>query len=261
MSRLWPEELRGVMLSGQVALVRKPLLGGSPKKGGALVLPVDPEDQEQLLHALDQALPRLSAGHSRLGLVLAGSLTRYALTPAVSALLSVQEETALARQAFIQRYGDASTDWTVRHQVQGLNDPFICSAVETAFLQKLKACCDRCKIQLSQVEPLLAVVWRKARRRIPETANWLAVAEPGRVHLVSLRRRAWMSLASVRTHGDFEDALATVLQREASVLEADADATVWVMSAATGVSLPTSRPWRWLNQRDSTTPCLDFVLA
>jgi hypothetical protein len=70
-----------------------------------------------------------------------------------------------------------------------------------------------------------------------------------------------MSLASVRTHGDFEGALATVLQREASVLEADADATVWVMSAATGVSLPTSRPWRWLNQPDSDTPCLDFALA
>jgi hypothetical protein len=258
---LWPDELRGVVSPRHLALVRKPLLGRPSGQDYSHVLATDEESHEQILAAFEQGLTELAAEQSTLKLMLAGSLARYALTMPVSALLSVEEETALARQAFVQRYGDASQSWTVRHQVQGLSDPFICSAVETAFLDKLKMLCQTHKIQLAQAEPLLAVAWRKARHQLPGKANWLAVTEPGRVHLISLHNRAWINLASARTHGDWESVLVTLLQREASVLDGNENEAVWLMSAEPGLSLPSARPWRWLTTPQSDAPYLDFVLG
>jgi hypothetical protein len=149
----------------------------------------------------------------------------------------------------------------VRYQIQGLGDPFLCSAVETAFIDKLKSLCQNHKIDLERAEPLLSIAWRKARRQIPGKANWLAVTEPGRVHLVSLYNRAWVNLASSRTHGNWEAVLATLLQREASILDRNEDETVWLIGTEPGVTLPEARPWRWLTRPKGDTPYLDLVLG
>lgn len=261
MSRLWPDSLLGVLSPRHIALAKKPLLGRATGAQFSRALEGDEDDHAQVLEAFEQGLATLSAGRSKLKLVLAGSLARYALTMPVTTLLSVEEESALARQTFVQRYGDASQSWTVRYQAQALGDAFLASAVENTLLEKLKTLCQTYKVELESVEPLLATAWRKSRRQLPRKASWLAVTEPGRVHLLALHDRAWLSLASAHTHEDWEAVLATLLQREAAVLDRKGDETVWLMGAASGINLPAARPWRWLTTPTGDTPYLDFVLG
>ncbi len=271
MSRLWPERLLGVLSPRHIALAKQPLLGRATGAQFSRALEGDEDDHAQVLEAFEQGLVTLSAGHSKLKpaslkLVLAGSLARYALTVPVTTLLSVEEESALARQTFVQRYGDASLSWTVRYQAQGLGDAFLASAVDNTLLDKLKTLCQTYKVELESVEPLLATAWRKSRRQLSRKASWLAVTEPGRVHLLAVHDRAWLSLASAHIHEDWEAVLATLLQREAAVLDRNVlskngDETVWLMGAAPGINLPAARPWRWLATPTGDTPYLDFVLG
>lgn len=259
MSRLWPDNLLCVLSPRHLALVRSPLFGRAAGQNYSRPLTADEDDYQEVLAAFDQALSQLPEGQARLKLVLAGALARHALTTPVTALLSVDEEAALAGQTFARRFGDASRDWTVRYMVQGLGEPLFCSAVPSVLLEGLKKSCDACGVQLASVESLLAIAWRKARKQLPRNAGWLAVAEPGRVHLASLHNRAWLNLASARTHGDWEGALATLLQREASVLGRNEDEPVWLMGAEPGMTLPAARPWRWALPPQGDTPYLDLV--
>ncbi|MGA7178765.1 MAG: hypothetical protein WBX11_04145 [Thiobacillaceae bacterium] len=261
MSRLWTNDLLGVLSPQHIAVVKKTLFGRTAGEGFTQALQADEDDHDSMLETFGQGLSQLAVVGSRLRLVLAGSLARYALTMPVNALLSMEEETGVARQTFVQRYGDASQGWTVRYQVQGLGEPFLCSAVETTLLDKLRMLCQNRKVVLSAVEPLLAIAWRKARRRLPGKAGWLAVTEPGRVHLIALQKNSWVNLASSRTHGDWETVLATLLQREASILERNENETVWLMATEPGLNISKARPWRWLTTPQGDTPYVDFVLG
>ena len=261
MSRLWTDELLGVVSPQNIALVKKPLFGTASAGGFSQTLQVDEDDHESILETFGQGLAQLSAPRSKLKLVLAGSLARYALTTPVNSLLSVEEETVLARQTFVHCYGDVSQDWMVRYQVQGLGEPFLCSAVEIGFVDKLRVLCRKHKIELRSMEPLLAIAWRKARRQLPSGTGWLAVTEPGRVHLISLQNRSWAHLAGSRTHGEWETVLATLLKREASIIDRSEDEPVWLMATGPGVKLSETRSWRWLTAPRGDTPHLDLVLG
>lgn len=261
MSRLWPDELLCVLSPQHLALIDKSLFGRGSGQNISRTLAADEDDHQAVLAAFEQALAQFEGKRSRLRLVLAGAFARYALTMPVTALLSAEEEAALARQCFIQRFGEASQAWVVRHKVQGLGEPFFCCAAPAALLDGIKALCTSRKIQPVSAEPLLAFAWQEARRKLPGRAGWLAVTEPGRVHLIALSNRAWVQLASTRTHDGWETALATLLQREASVLGRSADEPLWLIGAAPGMTLPDARPWRWLTAPQSDAPYLDLVMG
>jgi hypothetical protein len=84
------------------------MFGRASRNGFSHTLQADDEDPLLILDAFAEGLSQLKISQSKLRLVLAGSLARYALTMPVKTLLSVEEETALARQTFMQRYSEAS---------------------------------------------------------------------------------------------------------------------------------------------------------
>lgn len=257
MSLLRPERIHAILAPGRLVLFRN--------AGDCQEIPLqDDGNEEGFLSQVEEAISKYVTSKSRLGLMLAGSHARYALTAPVDTLLSEKEEGALARQAFRERYGDASQDWIVRHQAQELGQAFFACAVEPDLISGIQSIGMNSGIRIDSIEPLLAVLYTQPMRIKPVQDGWLAIAEPGWLHLVLLKGRAWVQMASVRTFGHWADELKTLLMREATLHGQNHDAPLWLVSAIPGLSVPAQfSSWRLLPGRaaKSNMPYVDLALG
>lgn len=257
MSRFRPDRLYATLAPGQLVLART--AGGSevfPLQGGS-------EDAGTVLPQLELAFDKFATRKGRLRLMLGGAYARYALTAPVGALLSEVEEDALARQAIRQHLGDATEGWTVRYRIQERGQPFLACAVETALIDGIQSLCAKRGIRVDSIQPLLAWAYAQSARA-PRRDGWLAVVEPGWLHLILLQGWAWMHLASVRTFGGWEDELDILLRREAVLHGQDHEAPLRLVSAIPGLSCPARFPsWQLLPAASakSDTPYLDLALG
>lgn len=196
---------------------------------------------------LEQAVAEYTSSKCRLQLMLAGDYARYALTAPVGSLLSEHEEAALARQAFRERYGETLQEWEIRYQPQELGKPFLACSVESGLVKGAQSLKSGHEIRVDSIRPLLAVAYAQFARSRHARAGWLAIVEPGWLHLVLLQDRAWMQLASTRTFGEWADDLNILLMREASLHGQNAKAPLWLTSAVPSLKIPTQfDTWHWL---------------
>lgn len=257
MSLLRSERLHAVLSSGQIILAR----GGSDR--AAYPLQGEAGDSGAALRQLKQVLEKSASPHARLHLMLAGEWARYALTAPVPELLSVQEEETLARQAFRERYGEASQQWTVRYLPQNMGQPLLACAADSTLIEGMQALCRECDVRLASLQPMLAVMRGQLGRRSPARDGWLVVVEPDRLYLVLLQDRSWMQMASAKTFGDWAEALDKLLKREATLHGRNHDDPVWMVSAVPGLEIPAHRPsWRWLSSPpvNGGQPYIDVAL-
>lgn len=257
MSLLRSERLHAILSSGLLVLAR----GNNDHT--AYPLQGDAEDSGTVLRQLKQVLEKSASPHARLRLMLAGEWARYALTAPVPELLSALEEEALARQAFRERYGEASQQWSVRYLPQNPGQPFLACAADSALVEGMQALCRECDVRLVGLQPMLAVMRGQLGRRSPARDGWLVVVEPDRLHLVLLQDRSWMQMASAKTFGNWIEALDKLLKREATLHGREHDDPVWMVSAVPGLEIPAHRPsWRWLAPPpvNGGQPYIDFAL-
>jgi hypothetical protein len=185
---------------------------------------------------------------SRVHIVVAGDWVRHGLSPPVNAALSAGEEAILARQTFVERYGDSAAKLNVCYQIQGYRQPMIVAAMESVLLTRaLEACASR-SMRVIKVEPLLGAVWTRVGRSLAGRTGWFAVLEAGRVHLLWLEKGCWGRLASQRIHGSWNEATELLRSREAAVMgrEDAALGEVMVYSAEPAIELPVGGVWRWI---------------
>ncbi len=246
MSRLWPEAVQIVLAPGQAMLVRRTPILRRLKQLASQPLPADVEAASLALAALlDQW--KLAKG-SRVHIVIAGDWVRHGLSPVVDAVLSAGEEATLAQQAFIERYGDSAGKLNVCHQAQGYRQPMIVAAMESVLLNRVFEACASRGLRVIKVEPLLGAVWNRVGRSLSGRTGWFAVLEAGRVHLLWLDKGCWNRLASQRTHGSWNEAMALLRSREAAVMgrEDAALGEVMVYSAEPAIEIPVGGIWRWI---------------
>lgn len=258
MLRLRPERVHAILAPGQLVLAR------SASDSVAYPLQADGADMDSVLAQLEQAVGEYAKRKCRLQLMLAGDYARYALTAPVDTLLSEREEAVLARQAFRERYGDASQEWEIRFRPQELGKPFLACSVEPGLVKGMQSLKSKPEIRVESIRPLLAEVYAQPGWSRHAKDGWLAILEPGWLHLVLLQDRAWVQLASTRTFGGWADDLNILLMREASLHGQDAKAPLWLVSAVPNTKIPAQfDTWHWLPGQLSgaSNPYLGLVLG
>lgn len=230
----------------------------------AYPLPADGADMGSVLTQLEKAVDEYANRKCRLQLMLAGDYARYALTAPVDTLLSEQEEAVLTRQAFRERYGETLQEWEIRFQPQELGKPFLACSVEPGLVKGVQSLKSGHEIRVDGIRPLLAEVYAQFGRLRRAGDGWLAILEPGWLHLVLLQDRAWVQLASTRTFGEWADDLNILLLREASLHGQDAKAPLWLASAVPNTKVPAQfDTWHWLpgQPAGASKPYLGLVLG
>lgn len=258
MSLLRPERIHAILSPGQLVLARR------VDDCEAFPLQGDSGDVEAVLRALELGLDKFPMRENRLSLMLADTYARCSLTAPVDTLLSVEEEGVLARQAFRERYGDVAQEWTIRYQPQDLGQPFMACAAETGLITGIQAICEKYEMRVDGIQPMLARVHAQVARSPHARTGWLAIVEPGWLHLALLQDRAWMQLASTRSFGSWAEDLNTLLHREATLHGQAHDAPLWLVSAVPGLTVPAQySTWRLLPglPAKSNLPYVDLVLG
>lgn len=163
-------------------------------------------------------------GKARVAVILSNHFVKYSVLPWSAALRSAQEWVALAQHGFQSVYGAACERWRVVVSGAAKGEPRMAAAVDGALIDRLRAL-----PQVVSIQPWLMSAFNAQRRALGAEPAWLVMHEPGRLTLaLAGGGGAWRSVRSRKVQGDWRDALADLLEREAAAAEAACErALVW----------------------------------
>lgn len=199
MLRLPTERLVIALCPGSVGIVRKPT-GWRRRKNPqtALSIATGAEGWQAALDALAGWLDAEGVKKVPATVTVSSRWVRFALAPWSAAVGNEVEELSLARACLESAYGDL-TGWTVALDSGRYGQSRIVCAVETAFLDRLRAILREREIACHGIGPYGMSALRAGRSLLSGPAGLLAVAESGTVVLAAARQGRWHSLRSVRS--------------------------------------------------------------
>lgn len=216
MSRLWPEHIYASLAPGNAALlcVRAGWRRSVAARHAAQVaaLPDQPWQAEL------EALASLLAEHSRkksCAVVLSNHYVRYQPLPAVDAAMSEDEIHALARHCFVETYGEAARDWTIR--ISGWRTmplSLVACAVDASLLAGLQEVCTKAGARLTSVQPYLAAGFKLTDKRIRSRRACFVQKEHGRLVMAMLEAGAWRGVRSLAIGDGWMEELDACMKRE-----------------------------------------------
>lgn len=186
MSRLFPERLRIGLAPAEISLDGKrlacdPGFGREPWQGALQALKAQ----------------TLRAAHATV--VLSNHFVRYALVPWSDALAGPAEEEAYRRHHFARIHGERAKSWLLRSSEDAPGAPRLCSAIDRALLEELKACFPKSgKARLVSVQPQLMAVFNRWRAAIPRSGAWLMLVEADRACAALHAKGRWQSVQNAR---------------------------------------------------------------
>ncbi len=173
-----------------------------------------------VLDALDGALkdPRWHGANARV--TVSNSMVRFVTVPASSEVVGLGDELALARLRLQQVHGVAGKALDVRLSSPLAGGDQLAAALESGFLEGLRASLSGAKLRTAAIEPLLMHAFNRARQRLSGGDYWFACAEPGLLGLGRVRRGDWAGIAFSPFAGELGVAIERQI-REAVLLSAD----------------------------------------
>lgn len=229
MSLLPTEHLTIALCPDQIGIVRRPA-GSRRRQRTQLELPVlmNNTGWQQTLDALAYWLAEEKVQGASATVTLSNCWARFALAPWSAAMGSEAEENSLARACLESAYGDL-TGWTVVLGPSRYGHSRMVCALETAFLDRLRAIMRDHKIVSRSVHPYFMLASRQGWSVLSGPAGMLAVAESGTVVLASAQKGRWHSLRSVRC--DLSAATLTQLLEREVLLQGFPEAPALAASA------------------------------
>jgi len=192
----------------------------------------------QAVEALRELLahPNLRRGDATV--ILSNHFMRYLLVPWNASLVTDEEQLAFARMRFVQIYGAAAQNWTLRLSGGAAGSSQVAAAVERPLIDTLTTLLQNSPLTLRSIQPQLMSAFNGARKAIGHDA-WLAVAEPGRLQLGLLRGGRWLSLRSRPLNGETA-VLAELLAQERLLLGLEPGSEKIFLDTFSGVRLDTT---------------------
>ena len=248
MSPLFVSEFCAALAPGRIELTRRGAGFGRrtrPWRCANFEAARDEKDCWQFaLIALQSLLLGEPPVRGRLRVVLSGHWVRYLLVPWNADIRSPDEFALYARACFERVHGQAAADWEIRADSAGAGLPRLACAVDKALLQGLDALARETACKLSGVQPYLTHAFNPLRST-PRRGNFLFVlAEPGRATLLSAERGRWRSVRNCALAGE---ALATIIEREHSLLDLGSGSETLIHATGFDAGLPSDcaeRGWR-----------------
>lgn len=178
-------------------------------KGGKRETVTGQRDPVRLLPQLEPLLERPEWRAGRIDVVFSHKLVRHALTAPTGKPLSAAEETALARSALVEIYGEEAAAWRVRSVSQPPDYGVLGAGVDEALCAGLEALGKRHGSSV-HLRPLAAAL--REPRGAAGCDAWFVV-EPGWATLFYGRRGEWRHVAARAVGDDWRDELPRWLAR------------------------------------------------
>lgn len=171
---------------------------------------------------LEVTLPSLAEHKMEVNVILSNHFMQYILVPWFDKL-SDDEEMAIARHRFKDVYGGAADSWSVRISQGRAGVPALAGAVDTKLLDELRGLMGRMNLNIKSIQPHLMVACNSCRASLEGRNAWLALLEPGSLCLALLEKGQLAWIRKMRIGDDWHEELATILEREAYLADANAD--------------------------------------
>ena len=206
----------------RVQLVRRPR-GLRQRPGHAVELPC-PEGPDQswtgAVETLAQGLATLAWRNADVAVTLSNHFVRYALVPHVAGIKRA-ERLAVAQHQMHSVYGESASAWRIAMDQPAGDAAALAGGVDAELAAQLEAVLRAASLRPVAIEPYLASAYNACRKEMNGDPAWLAVAEPGRVCVASVRDGRWLAVRSQRLTGPLPAALPAVLE-QARLASADA---------------------------------------
>ncbi len=196
------------------------------------------------VRTLEVALPSLVDKKMELNVTLSNQFVQYALVPWLDKL-SDKEELSFAQHCFRDKYGDVADSWSVRVSPGTAGVATLAGAIDTGLLEGLRGVAGQLGLKVQSIQPSLMAVYNSCRASLKGRSAWLAFIEPGVLCLLLLQKGHFAWVRKVRIGDDWRDELATILEREAHLSEAQPETDEVLLWAPhlDDTDLPVAKRW------------------
>lgn len=168
---------------------------------------------QAVMQASQPLLAELPAG-SKLTVVVSNQWLRYKLLPAMPPMQSQAASLAIAREMFMETYGDAASQWRIQLAPLPQGDSQFACAMDQALLKAIGSMAEQSGCRLVSVQPAMMQAYNLIYRQ-QRGLSCLVQVEPGRIHLAMLRDGHWLGLSACASQAqDWPRHLVALLQRE-----------------------------------------------
>lgn len=218
MSPLWRDELHITLSPDKAAMMRlgrgmHPAVRARHEIACATPA-LDEAPWAKVLASLETGLRGISGGKCDVRVVLSNHFVRYALVPWSEQISDRDEEQAFIRHCFSQTYGEDVQRWAMRMSPCGYGETQIASAIDQSLLEGLERVFLSQGLRLVSLQPYFMAMFNQWRHRLPDSAVWFVVAEPGRLCVSRLEGGRWHTLRTTKVGENWQDALKKLLERE-----------------------------------------------
>ncbi len=223
MSLLFRDRLYVALSGERIALARV----GRRRGAGIVASHVEPVARHDLEGVRDVLGPLLSEprwSQSSVHVLLSNTLVRYAFLPSSDAIVSAQDEHALAAHKIRQTHGGAAADWEIRLGNSLLDGDQPAAAFDAGFIAALKEQLRSAKLSLGSIEPFFMHAYNQSRARLPGGGFWFVNAEPGAMVLARIEAGRWRSFTACRAGSDPGAQLGSRLREAALLADAPLEA-------------------------------------
>jgi hypothetical protein len=222
------DELRVVLYRNQVQLVRVgrkiTLRGMVSRVIEKKIYPcAEGEDSywDVALKSLETALSELPEKPAYARVILSNHFMSYAMVELNQSLNGEAEELAYAKHCFSMLYGPNAASWELRLSRDFSSSQQLASAVDTLFLQNLRATFTRANIRLKSVQPYLMAAYNNCHSLLQNQDVWFVLFEHGHICIGQVRQGHWSSIRTFNVGKDWFEKLNEILDREAYLSETD----------------------------------------
>jgi hypothetical protein len=247
------DELRVVIYRDQVQIVRVgrefTLRGRSCRvieKKNFPCMSGDESFWDDAIRTLATALSELPVKPAYARVILSNHFLSYAMVELNQALNGEAEELAYAKHRFGQLYGPTAASWEIRLSQDFAAGAQMASAVDSAFLENLRATFAKEEIRLKSVQPYLMAAYNNCLSDLKDKDAWFVLFEHGNLCIGQVQQGHWNSIRTFNVDKDWFEKLNEILDRESYLSETDISSDTIFLWAPEYIKteLPKSSRWK-----------------
>jgi hypothetical protein len=198
-------------------------------------------DANQLLSQLDHDIASIKVErNTQLYFTLSADFARYLVLPAQPTLAFKSDRQSYAKAVYQEVFGSAVDSWIVQCADVPPNKAILSCAVDQNMLEGVKNLATKHLLNLRTLQPYLVASYNKIPNKFQ--SGYLIVIEPDRLLLLKLVDGC-NQVKTMKWKGDWQQALAQMLQREALLDETSARDVMIYAPMAKGVSISPIKHW------------------
>lgn len=241
MSLLWPNQLMVSLSAHGYGLVyrnglTKRILFKQHRMDADVEL-----DSNQLISQLDHDIANIKVErNTQLHFTLSADFARYLVLPAQPTLTFKVDRQSYTKAVYQEVYGSVVDSWIVECADVPPNKAILSCAVDKDVVEGLKSLATKHLLNLRTLQPYLVASYNKIPNKFQ--SGYLIVIEPDRLLLLKLVDGC-NQIKTMKWTGDWQQALAEMLQREALLDESSAKDVMIYAPMAKGESISPVRNW------------------